>query len=92
MSAIAELLQDDLNRVIDRVAASSHEGTLATCADRHPELALRLSEVETRLSSARQSLLEGYSAWQRMLEEWCDLWGLADLSSEPCATTERRAA
>ncbi len=92
MNAQERLLQDDLNHLVDRMAAGTREGLLAACAERRPELLSRLAEAETRLSAARLSLLEGYAAWQDALHECGDLWALADLTGESVAPAERRAA
>ncbi len=92
MSAFEQLLQDDLNHLVDRIAATTHEGMVADCAERRPELAARLNEVDTRLSTARQWLLQGYAAWREALQECGDLWALADLGCEPPAPEERRVA
>ena len=94
MNGLEQLLQDDLNHLIDCVAATTHEGTVAECAGEHPELAVRLRDAESRLSVARQGLLQGYAAWQDALRECRDLWALADLVAEASAPApaERYAA
>lgn len=92
MNGLEQLLQDDLNYLIDCVAATTHEGIVGGCAGEHPELASRLSEAETRLSAARQGLLQGYEVWQELLQECRDLWALADLASEAPMPGERYAA
>ena len=92
MNGLEQLLHDDLNHLIDSIAATTHEGTVADCAGEHPELAARLSDAERRLSAARQDLLEGYAVWQDLLREIGDLWALADLASEAHVPSERRAA
>ena len=92
MDRMEQLLQDDLNYLIDCVAATTHEGTVADCAGEHPEVASRLGEAETRLSAARQGLLQGYAVWRELLREYRDLWALADLPSEAPVPGERYAA
>jgi hypothetical protein len=92
MNSLEQLIQDDVNYLIDCIAATTHEGTVAECAREHPELAARLSEAETRLSAARQGLLQGYAVWQELLRECRDLWALADLASEVPMPGERYAA
>lgn len=92
MNALDQLLQDELNRLIDRMAANVHEGLAAGCADRRPDLLAQLADSETRLSRARQGLLRGYAAWRDALEECEDLWALADLAAESAASDDRRAA
>ena len=92
MNDLEQLLQDDLNHLIDCIAATTHEGTVAECVGEHPELASRLCDAESRLSVARQGLLQGYAAWQDLLRECRDLWALADLVAEAPAPAERYAA
>ena len=92
MNGLEQILHDDLNHLIDCVAATTHVGTVADCAGEHPQLASRLRDAESRLSAARQSLLEDYAVWQGLLREIGDLWALADLASETPVPRERCAA
>ena len=92
MNALERLLQDDLNHLIDRMAATTHAGLVTGCGERRPDLLAQLAESETRLSTVRQSLLRGYAAWRDALEECSDLWALADLAASPPAADDRRAA
>jgi len=92
MNALDRLLQDDLNRLLDRVAAEAHEG-MAAQARARPDLAARIERAEERLSLARQSLLGGYEEWREVLEEYENLWALADLRAmEPVEQPASRAA
>jgi len=88
MNAIERLLQNDLNQLVDRIAATIPSGMLEVCAQRRPDLRRQLGEAETRLSIVRQSLLGDYSAWRHALEECADLWALV----ESCDSTERPAS
>jgi hypothetical protein len=92
MNGMEQLLQGDLNYLIDCVAATTHQGTVAGCAGEHPELASRLREAEARLSATRLGLLQAYTVWQELLRECRDLWALADLASESTMPGERYAA
>ena len=60
MNALERVLQDDLNRLVDRLAAVTVDGMLAECAERRPSVQARLDRAEARLSSVRQELLRGY--------------------------------
>jgi hypothetical protein len=92
MNALDRLLQDDLNRLLDRVAAAAHEG-MATRARERPDLAARIDRAEERLSLLRQSLLGGYEEWREALQECEDLWALADLrTTDPVEHPASRAA
>ena len=92
MNGLEQLLQDDLNHLIDCIAATTNEGTVAECTGEHPELVARIRDAESRLSVARQGLLQGYAAWQDLLGECRDLWALADLVAAPPTPAERYAA
>jgi hypothetical protein len=91
MNALERLLQDDLNRLVDRIAAATHEGVAASSGDLRPDLLLQLAASEARLSSVRQRLLRGYSEWRDALEDCADLWALADFATVS-AENDRRAA
>ena len=92
MNALERLLQNDLNHLVDRIAATIPAGMVADCAERRPELTSRLGEAETRLSLVREGLLQGYGAWREALQACGDLWALVDVAGEPPAPGERRAA
>ncbi len=92
MNALERVLQDDLDRLVDRLAATTHEGMLAECAERRPDVAARLEEAEARLSGARQELLRGYAVWREALEECGDLWALAELGADQAPEPGLRAA
>ena len=92
MNALERLLQDDLNHLIDRMAATTHAGLVTGCGERRPDLLAQLAESETRLSTVRQSLLRGYAAWRDAIEECGDLWALADLAAAPPGENDCRAA
>jgi hypothetical protein len=92
MNALEQLLQDDLNHLVDRLAITTPEGLMPGCAERRPDLLAQLAESETRLSAARQDLLERYAGWRDALKECEDLWALAELTAESSAPGDRRAA
>ena len=87
---IDQLLQQELNLLIDRLAAASPDSDVDGALARRPDLLARLADVESRLSSLRLALVAGYVAWRQMLDECADLWALADLGEE--SDGERRAA
>ena len=92
MNALERVLQDDLNHLIDRIAAATHEGVVAGSGDLRPDLLQQLAASEARLSSVRHDLLKGYVEWRNALEDCADLWALADLSTTVSAGSDRRAA
>ena len=92
MNALDRLLQDDVNRLLDRVAATTHEGLISGCVERRPDLLAQLEDTESRLTAARRTLLETYAVWRDALDECSDLWALADLAAAPASGGDRRAA
>jgi hypothetical protein len=89
MNTLERLLQDDLNRLLDRIAARTGADTAAGLPS---ELRARIDRSEDRLSGLRTALLEGYAEWACAIEECEDLWVLAELRRETEEATERRRA
>jgi hypothetical protein len=79
MNALEKLLQDELNRLVDRIAVHAGEGGAAGLG---PELRARIEQAEDRLTGLRAALLEGYTEWARAIEECEDLWVVAGLRQE----------
>jgi len=92
MNALEHLLQDDLNRLVDRIATNVRSDVTVGCGEMRPDLLAQLADSETRLSATREGLLRGYAAWLHELEECEDLWSLADLAAASPAASDRRAA
>jgi hypothetical protein len=93
MSHFEGLLQDELNRLVDRIAARAGEDTAAGL---RPDLKMRIEQSEERLTGLRTVLLDGYAEWTRALGEYEDLWVLAELrrraEAAPAEAAELRAA
>src|SRR4026208_430890 len=86
MNTLERLLQDDLNRLVDRIAARMSAETGAGMAGgprpgagMAGELKARIDRSEDRVSGLRTALLDGYAEWARAIEECEDLWVLAEL-------------
>jgi hypothetical protein len=77
MNAMDRVLNDDLNRLLDRLAGSVPGRCLETAAAHHPVLRVRLDEAEAELAAIRADLIEGYGRWLRALEDVENLWALA---------------
>jgi hypothetical protein len=92
MNALERVLQDDLNRLVDRLAAVTYAGMLADCAERRPSVQAQLDRAEARLSSVRQELVRGYAEWYQALEECGDLWAMAALATDQPSEGGLRAA
>lgn len=89
MNTLERLLRDDLNQLIDRVAARM---TAETAAGLQGDLRARIERSEDRLSGLRTALLDGYAEWADAIEECEDLWLLAELRRETEEPTEHRRA
>jgi len=88
MNTLERLLQDELNRLVDRIAACAGQ----TVAGVTPDLKVRIERSEDRLTGLRAALLDGYAEWVRAIDECEDLWALAELRQQTEDATERRKA
>jgi hypothetical protein len=77
MNAVERALNDDLERLLDRLAASVPDQCLETVVATHPTLRVRLDEVEAQMAVVRATILDGYGRWRRALEDVENLWALA---------------
>jgi O-methyltransferase involved in polyketide biosynthesis len=77
MNPVDRLLRDEMSQLLDRIAATVPEGSLAAATARYPTLRDRLDEAEARLTALRATLLETYGAWGKTLEDLDNLWALA---------------
>ena len=94
MNPVDRLLYEELTHLIDRLATSVPNGSLAQAAAANPLLRTRLDEADAQLAAARTALLEGYGRWQRALEDMENLWALAAWrrSAAPEDASEQAAA
>jgi hypothetical protein len=83
MNAVDAVLQDELGRLMDRLAAAVPGGSLETTSDANPTLRARLDDMDVSLAVARAALLEDYGRWRRTLDDLENLWALASWSSGP---------
>jgi hypothetical protein len=86
MNPFEKLLQDELNRLVDRIAARAGDDTAAGL---RPDLKARIDRCEGRLTELRTALLDGYAEWTRALEECDDLWAVAGLRKDAPETPPR---
>ncbi len=92
MNMLERLLQDELNHMIDRIAARAGEDTAAGLRS---DLKAHIEGTEDRLTALRTALLDGYAEWTRTLDECEDLWAVAGLrkdGAEAPGRISRRAA
>ena len=87
MNALERILQDDLNRLVDRLSAATPE-----CAEHRPSVQAQLDRAEAQLSSVRLDLLRVYAEWREALEECGDLWAMAALAADQPSEPGLRAA
>jgi hypothetical protein len=94
MNSVDRVLYEELTHLIDRLATSVPNGSLAQAAAAHPRLRAHLDEADAQLAAARATLLEGYGRWQRALEDMENLWALAAWrrSAAPEEASEQTAA
>lgn len=77
MNPVERILNDEVARLLDRLAASVPPGCLRATAAESSALRRRLDEVEGQMAVVRASLLGGYGRWGRLLEDVENLWALA---------------
>src|SRR5205085_1905937 len=74
MNAVDVMLQDELGRLMDRLAATVPGGSLEATSATNPALRTRLDDMEVSLAAARVALLEDYGRWRRMLDDLENVW------------------
>jgi len=79
MNTLERLLQDELNRLVDRIAARAEDDTASGLKS---DLRAHIERCEDRLTALRAALLDGYAEWTRALEECEDLWAVAGLRKD----------
>jgi hypothetical protein len=77
MNAVEQVLSDEITDLLERLAGSVPGGYLSAIGGRQPTLKKRLDEMESQLTMARATLLEGYGRWRRALEDVENLWAVA---------------
>ena len=82
MNSVDQVLREEMNRLLDRVAGgSSAEGLVGVLSDQ-PGLRARLDETEERLAALRRSMLETYGAWGRAMDDLENLWAVVGYRRE----------
>jgi hypothetical protein len=92
MNAVDVVLQDELGRLMDRLAASVPGGCLEAASAGNPRLRSRLDDVEVSLATARAALLEDYGRWRRTLDDLESFWALASWAAAPAPVGASAAA
>jgi hypothetical protein len=95
MNDLERLLNDEVVRLIDRLAASIPEGAAERIHAAMPALAQRIDGTDDRLATIRATLLEDYARWRSALADVENLWAVAAwraLAEEPATAGSQRAA
>ena len=95
MNAVDVVMQDELGRLMDRLAATVSGGSLEATSAANPTLRTRLDDMEISLAVARAALLEDYGRWRRTLDDLENLWALASwtlAAEQPTEYATPRAA
>ena len=96
MNPVQRVLDDEVARLLDRLAGSVPGGSLAAMTALNPSLRGRVDQVEMGLADVREAMLEAYGRWRRGLEDLENVWALAAWRStaaeEPAQTAEALAA
>jgi hypothetical protein len=100
MNPVERVLDDEVGRLLDRLAASMPDGCLQAMGTKTPAWRRRLDEVDGQMATIRATLLEGYGRWRRALEDAENLWALAawrtdaeaSASEEPASSASSLAA
>jgi hypothetical protein len=77
MNSMERLLNDEITRLLDRLATSLPEGGIERMRAANPTLKHRLDEMETALAGLRNTLIDGYGRWGQALGDLENLWALA---------------
>jgi hypothetical protein len=92
MNAVDVVLQDELGRLMDRLAACVPGGCLEAASAGNPRLRSRLDDVEVSLATVRATLLDDYGRWRRTLDDLENLWALASWAAAPASASAEMAA
>ena len=92
MNAVDVVLQDELEGLLERLAAAVPSGCLQAASAANPTLRTRLDDMEVSLAAVRAALLEDYGRWRRTLEDLENVWALASWASAPAEPPAEYAA
>ena len=77
MNPVERVLDDEIARLLDRLAASIPGGSLGAVSATYPALRSRIDQVEAGLAVVRGTLLDAYGQWKRGLDDLENVWALA---------------
>jgi hypothetical protein len=76
MRGIEGVLQDELNRLLDRIAAAAPAGLVELVSDQR-DLRAQIDAAEGRMAALRQEIRDAYDRWGDSLERYAELWSMA---------------
>jgi hypothetical protein len=93
MRSFERFLDDELSRVLDRVAADTPRGAVPFASTERPELRAEIETLEARACLARAELLARYQEWRQALDAYAEIWATVALESVAVpADLDRQAA
>jgi hypothetical protein len=92
MNPVERVLDDEMARLLDRLAASVPGGSLGAISALHPGLRSRIDQVEGGLAGLRSTLLDAYGQWRRGLDDLENVWALAAWRSAAAEETPESVA
>ena len=92
MNPVERVLDDEVSRLIDRLAGTVPGGSLAAVSATQPALRARIDQAERGLAEMRAALLEAYGRWQRGIEDLENVWALAAWRSGVAEEAAQNAA
>jgi len=91
MDPLDRLLRDDLNRLLDRIAATACESPGIPAPPQGDSLHALIERAESHLSGLRLRLLRDYGEWREAMDECEDLWALSRLRAGEALAAEEGA-
>ena len=92
VNTMERFLHEEINRLMDRLAATMPDNSVERMRGANPTLSQRLDEIDATLAGIRTSLLEGYGRWGRALDDLENLWALAAWRSATSEETPEKPA
>ena len=92
VNTMERFLHEEINRLMDRLAATMPDNRVERMRGANPTLSQRLDEIDATLAGIRTSLLEGYGRWGRALDDLENLWALAAWRSATSEETPEKPA
>jgi len=92
VNTMERLLNEEITRFMDRLAATVPDNGIERMRGTNPTLSQRLDEVDATLAGIRSSLMDGYGRWRRALDDLENLWALAAWRSAASEEASEKAA